>query len=171
MSMTKTKFSFGDFKNIREAAKSTNRLRANVNLHKGYQDNIQYFVNYICRDSYIVPHAHYKFTGNEILVPLSGEGCLITFDNKGRTTSRTLLATISNAIDADNQVVAVVAPETWHTVVALSEDFCLLEIKNGPFKPEFAKLMAEWAPTEGAEDASTYLKSLVEDTRAWLRDR
>jgi cupin fold WbuC family metalloprotein len=52
------------------------------------------------------------------------------------------------------------APGTWHTVVALSDQSVLLEIKAGPFDPRAAKEFAPWAPEEATDQGQHYLQSL-----------
>lgn len=53
------------------------------------------------------------------------------------------------------------APDTWHTVVALEPGCILLEIKAGPFDPSQPKDIASWAPEEGTPQARTYLQKLT----------
>jgi len=55
-----------------------------------------------------------------------------------------------------------ITPCSWHTVIALTSGAILLEVKEGPFNPDFAKEYAYWAPVEGCADGDFYLQFLRE---------
>jgi hypothetical protein len=44
----------------------------------------------------------------------------------------------------------------WHSVVFHAPAAVVLEVKPGPYEPEFDKEFAEWAPKEGDPTASLF---------------
>ena len=53
-----------------------------------------------------------------------------------------------------------VAPNVWHTVIALVGGSVLFEFKEGPFKIGAAKETASWAPSEESSEALQYLNQI-----------
>jgi cupin fold WbuC family metalloprotein len=50
----------------------------------------------------------------------------------------------------------------WHSVIALQSGSIFFETKPGPYLPLSDKDFAPWAPAEGSEAASNYLRRLEE---------
>ena len=149
------------FKNLSITASLSTRKRINQNLHKTYSDEFQRFFNAMDADTYICPHMHYDNDGNELLVPIKGVFGVIYFDDDGKVASASLM---SNELWGDSvKRLVEKTPGTWHTVVALSEVNILLECKKGPFQPARAKLNAKWAPEEGCDSVTKYLRFLKQN--------
>jgi hypothetical protein len=53
-----------------------------------------------------------------------------------------------------------VAPNYFHSVIALSETVVCYEVKPGPYLPVLDKDFAPWAPRENDANASEYLQRL-----------
>jgi cupin fold WbuC family metalloprotein len=136
------------------------RRRQHFNLHRSFADPCQRFLNAMNSDSYIRPHRHSLDLKDELLVAVSGALALCTFDEEGALSQITPFATEAYWRAGMSFAVAV-SPGTWHTVVALTDQAVLLEVKAGPFNPDAAKEPAPWAPAEGVDDlAKPYLRSL-----------
>lgn len=140
-------FGLNDLLNLSSDAKLTKRQRKNLNLHDSFSDKIQYFVNTLYESSYIQPHMHYKTSGDEILVSLEGLAATIFFNEKGKIKYINFLEPISGKNKKSSTILRI-PPMVWHTVIPLTKKITLLEIKSGPFKPNKAKIFADWAPPE-----------------------
>jgi len=53
-----------------------------------------------------------------------------------------------------------VPPGTWHSIVILSPEAVVYEIKEGPYDPDTDKKFAPWAPAEGTDGVEEYLNEL-----------
>lgn len=138
------------------AARQSPRTRQHLNIHESYSDPCQRLFNAIGFDSYIRPHRHSLDPQTESLFAICGAFALIAFDDCG-----TPEAVIRFGVGPEASAAGVeVGPDTWHTVLALTEGAVLLEMKAGPFDPTAAKELASWAPEEGSSEASGYLISL-----------
>jgi len=51
-------------------------------------------------------------------------------------------------------------PNTWHTVIPLTENSIILEVKEGPYTPTQETDFAPWAPREGDEHVVQFLNWL-----------
>ncbi len=140
-------------------AKNSPRLRQHHNIHQSYQDACQRFFNAIEPGSYIRPHRHSSDPRDELLVAIRGVMVLATFDDQGGVTGMLRFGTEKHG--ADMTVGVEVASRTWHTVIALEPGCLLLEVKAGPFDPEYPKDLAPWAPKEGSTAADIFLRQLM----------
>jgi cupin fold WbuC family metalloprotein len=144
---------------VDEAAQSE-RMRCHRNIHKSYQDPCQRFLNAIGVDSYIRPHRHMLDPKAETLVAIQGLLALVIFDESGTVASVVKIG--AERYWGEGDVVAGVdlTPGVWHTIIALTSDAVLMELKGGPFNPDAAKEPAPWAPEEGTSQAIVYIASL-----------
>lgn len=147
------------FDNLSRQAKASSRLRQHSNIHESYEDSCQRMVNALEPNSYIPPHRHFSVPKNELMVALRGKMALVIFDGSGVVTE--VLKLGCDVAGSESVAGAELAPDTWHTVVALESGCILLEIKAGPFDPSQPKDTASWAPKEGTPQARTYLQKLT----------
>jgi len=136
-------------------AHASPRRRQHLNMHASFSEACQRLFNAIATDSYIRPHKHDYSQGPETIVAIRGELALVVFDDHGDVSEVEVLG--SDRVSASAGV--EVSPGTWHTIVALTDDAVILEVKGGPFDPT-AKFPAPWAPEEGGESAAAYLEEL-----------
>jgi cupin fold WbuC family metalloprotein len=143
-----------------EAGKSF-RKRKHFNLHKSFEDPCQRLFNAIQPESYIRPHRHLSAAKDELLVAISGLIAIYLFSDSGNIIN---VVKLSNDPLTENGFKAVeIAPETWHTVIALKPNSILLEVKAGPFDPNEPKDFADWAPDENSDDVYAYVSNLREN--------
>lgn len=131
------------------------RGRQHLNLHQSWSDPCQRMLNAILPHSYIRPHRHSLDPKTELLVAAGGRLGVLLFDQSGNIVRTEIIggpAATAAAIEA--------GPGDWHSVVALSEDAVLLEIKSGPFDPAGAAEFAPWAPDERMPEAADYLNHM-----------
>ena len=109
-------------------AKASPRLRMNLDLRNSPADKSQRMLNAIEPGSQLPIHRH-QLT-SETMVCLRGRLRVECYDDLERT------CTDSFIIESNGFNLAVSIPiGVWHTVHALESGTCILEMKNGPFKP------------------------------------
>jgi len=136
-----------------EDARKSPRKRIMYNLHKD-TDILQRMINVALKDSYYVPHKHIAEDKCELFAILKGKVAILEFDDKGNITDKFILDS-----ETDNKVVEI-RPNTWHTLVILSDVAVLFEIILGRYDPKSHKTFAPFAPTENTDGSSRYLKKL-----------
>jgi cupin fold WbuC family metalloprotein len=140
-------------------------MRQNLNIHKNYDDVCQRLFNAIDINSYIRPHRHSRDPKTESLFAMKGMFALVIFDDSGKPINVVKFGT--ERFDGHLASGVELLPDTWHTIIALTEGAVLLEIKAGPFDPGAAKELASWAPEEGSSRAQAYLESLRGVVAEW----
>jgi cupin fold WbuC family metalloprotein len=140
-----------------DIARSAPRRRRHYNLHDSHDDLVQKLFNVILQGSYIRPHKHAVCNKDEFILVVSGSLALITFDDSGNVTKVVKLERDQMA----SCLAVIIPPDTWHTVISLSDHAVIFEVKEGPFRAENAKEFAPWAPEEGSDDVPTYLDWLL----------
>ena len=138
-----------------DEAKTSPRLRKNLNLHTELNEPIQRMCNAFEPDTYVRPHRHPQAGVWELFVVLTGEADVVLFDQDGMVTQR-----VSLSAGGPNYVVEI-PPQTWHTVVSQQTGTVLFEVKQGPYQPLTEQDFASWAPAENNARAAELL--------AWLR--
>jgi len=150
----------GTLFNMEEAARLQARRRMHHNLHSDYSDPCQRLLNVVCSDSYIPPHCHDSSQGSEALFVIRGLFAVVTFDDVGNILSAHRMGSEKYEDGTNNLAGVQIEPGVWHTLIALSDIGVLLEVKAGPFNPNFPKMVASWAPEEGSEQSYIYLRDL-----------
>ena len=141
------------------------RKRKNYNIHAKNGDLCQRLFNAIGVDSYIPPHRHSLDPKQEFLIAVSGLFVLFIFDESGEVLRVIKFGSdLYRKLDINCGAGIEIPPNSWHTVIALSEHAILFEVKEDLFDPLSAKEIAPWAPAEGTPEALHYfamLKQLV----------
>jgi cupin fold WbuC family metalloprotein len=132
----------------KEATKAP-RKRSHLLLHGGHTDQVQRLIIAAQPGTYVQPHQHSKQW--EVLVLLRGCCDVLTFERGGELLERKTL---------DGNAPFVQIPMlAWHTCIVRRKNTVILEIKPRPYRPnEFAN----WAPSEGSEQAANLLR--------WMRN-
>ncbi|MEA9598540.1 WbuC family cupin fold metalloprotein [Polynucleobacter sp. AP-Sanab-80-C2] len=153
-------FSSNYLSDLLNTARQSKRLRAHANLHQSHQDPCQRLFNALNSGSYIRPHRHSLDPKDECLMAIKGLFSLIIFSNCGVINSITIFGSEKYS---EEKVIASgveVPAGVWHTVISLTHESILFEVKSGPFDPSLAKELAPWAPEEGGANAPQYLSLL-----------
>lgn len=115
------------------AALNSPRLRSHYLLHESHQDKVQRLLIGLIKGSYVEPHYHELSNQWEMFFVLEGNLKLTTFDHNRKVLS-------SNTIGDNTSIMAVeIQPKEIHSLECLSDKALILEIKEGPFDPNFAK--------------------------------
>ena len=109
-------------------AKASPRLRMNLDLRNGSDDQSQRMLNAIEPGSPLPIHRHQKTT--ETIACLRGRIVIEYYDELERVCTEAI------ELSPNGQVVAVSVPiGQWHTVKVLESGSVILEMKNGAFEP------------------------------------
>ena len=109
-------------------AKTSERLRINLDLRDSSEDGSQRMLNAIEPGSIFPIHRHQRTS--ETMVCLRGKLRVEYYDELER------ICTDSFVIEPGGANVAVSIPAgQWHTVHALESGTCILEMKNGGYEP------------------------------------
>ncbi|WP_311134320.1 WbuC family cupin fold metalloprotein [Synechococcus sp. CS-1332] len=152
------------FNTVAAGAGASPRRRLNHNFHAP-TDRVQRFLNAMQPGTYVRPHRHRRGTpgaGFECFLVLQGEVGLLLLDGAGRVQA-------CERISAGGPLFGIeLAEGVIHTLVALSADAVLMEIKQGPYEPATDKDFLAGFPMEGTEAAASQeqaWRALFEDRR------
>lgn len=138
------------FDRVAAEARASARLRRNHNLH-AEPDLVQRFLNVLQPGTYVRPHRHRRATpgaGFECFVVLQGAIGLLLLDDSGTVLRR-------ERLDARGPLRGLeLAEGQLHTLVALTPDAVMFEIKQGPYVPAADKEFPESFPAEGTAAAA-----------------
>lgn len=138
---------------LEDKARTSPRLRSNLNIHTSASDPVQRYFVAAERASYFRPHRHPD--KSEFALVIRGRFDVLKFDDSGRVIQRITLGP-----DAGNPGVEMPA-NTWHTWIPVSDRGVFFEVKQGPYDATAAAEFAPWSPEEGS--------TLVDDFTARLR--
>jgi cupin fold WbuC family metalloprotein len=131
-------------------AETNDRRRANHNLHR-HEEPVQRFLNALQPGTYVRPHRHRRQepgAGFECFVVLQGSVGLLVLNGAGGVIH-------AQRLDAAGPTRGVeLGEDQFHTLVALSRDAVLLELKQGPYRPTDDKDFLPQFPAEGTPAAA-----------------
>ncbi|OOE78659.1 metalloprotein [Salinivibrio sp. PR6] len=133
-------YSDESFSALFDDAEKSERKRAHLNLHANYDEKVQRLFIALVKGSYVAPHYHELDHQWEMFVVIHGIVEVTLYDGDGKVKQK--LA----AGDGQSGKVIEIDPRDIHSVECISEKALLLEVKEGPFDPEKAKVM--FSPTE-----------------------
>jgi cupin fold WbuC family metalloprotein len=146
-------------------AREAPRQRRNHNLHRE-SEAVQRFLNVLQPGTYVRPHRHLRAqpgTGFECFLVLQGAVGLLVLDEAGALISR-------QRLEGGGPLRGIeLAEGQFHTLVALSPDAVLFELKQGPYQPSADKDFLAMFPAEGTAAAVAQerrWRALFEDDEA-----
>lgn len=138
------------FDTVAQQARQAPRRRRNHNLHQE-SDAVQRFLNVLQPGTYVRPHRHLREqpgTGFECFVVLQGEIGLVLMDGEGSVLELLHLQARGPLRGIE------LAEGQFHTLVALSPDAVMFELKQGPYQPTSDKDFLSKFPPEGTPEAA-----------------
>ncbi|AFZ30081.1 hypothetical protein Glo7428_1519 [Gloeocapsa sp. PCC 7428] len=147
---------------IAQKARSSPRLRQNYNFHE-LGEKVQRFINVLQPGTYVRPHRHRRdagVNGFEFFLVLQGELGMIIMDENGEILNQERVGASSGTRGVE------LAEGTYHTLVALTPDTIVLELKEGPYDPSTDKEFLESFPAEGTVAA----RQLVTTWQSYFTD-
>lgn len=140
---------------LADQARQHPRLRQNYNFH-ALPEKVQRMLNMLQPGTYIRPHRHLRGSqenGFEFFLVLQGALGILLFNAQGEIIQQEFLAEMG-------PVRGVELPEgTYHTLVALRPDTVILELKEGPYRPEQDKEFLTQFPKEGTIAAQAWVQT------------
>jgi cupin fold WbuC family metalloprotein len=137
------------FDTVAAQAREAPRQRRNHNLHRE-SELVQRFLNVLQPGTYVRPHRHLRKqagSGFECFLVLQGAIGLLVLDASGQVIAR-------RRLEAGGPLRGVeLAEGQFHTLVALSQDTVLFELKQGPYMPASDKDFLSAFPAEGTAAA------------------
>lgn len=119
-------------------ANKSERLRSHYLLHHSHNDKVQRLLIALVKGSYVEPHCHELSTQWEMFLVIEGQ-IKVTLYNESGTIQRVFLAGTET-----NTSIVEFSPHEIHSVECLSTRALMLEVKEGPFDPAFAKKFPQW---------------------------
>ena len=138
-----------------EASRVNPRRRIMLPLNRSETEGVQRLVNFLQSDSFLRVHRHPMPECVECLAILQGRMGFLTFNDAGDILTENCLVAgdaASCMVDIDQGV--------WHTLVPLTDDIVLLEIKRGPYDAKTDKQFASWCPMPETPEAAVWLRKM-----------
>lgn len=119
--------------NLYKEAEKSERLRSHLLLHQSHQDKVQRLLIALVKDSYVEPHYHELPHQWEMFVILEGQIEVTLYDHVG--------SIINKFLAGENTDISIVnlEPNEVHSIKCISPQALMLEVKEGPFDPNYAK--------------------------------
>ena len=149
------------FDSIAAEARSNPRQRQNYNFHD-HSERVQRFLNVLQPGTYVRPHRHQRVpevNGFEFFLVLQGAIGLIVMNEQGEPTYCERLSANGSTYGVE------LAEGTYHTLVALTANTVMLELKEGPYDFSTDKEFLPMFPTEGTPAA----EALVQQWQDWFQ--
>lgn len=131
-------FAASDFETLFEQAALSPRKRAHLNLHSCFDEKVQRLYIAMLQGSYVEPHYHELPHQWEMFFVLQGVVVLTLYNNDGSVIKSLMMGEGQDIQSIELQ------PSDIHSVECISARVLMLEIKEGPFNPEFAKAFPNW---------------------------
>ena len=104
-------------------------------MHDSHNSPVQRFFMVMLKDSFAPPHYHPLSHQWEFLQAIEGSVEFTVYDEQGKIKSSVIIGP-----DHESQFIEIDAKEI-HSLKCVSERAVLIEIKEGPFDPENAKVV------------------------------
>jgi cupin fold WbuC family metalloprotein len=131
------------------------RKRVNLNFHENANDPIQRMLNSMQPGTYLQPHKHENPDKREVFIALIGRFVVIRFHEDGSVAEHMILD------PAIGEFAAEIGPRIYHTIICLTPNSVIYELKDGPYDPYNDKNFASWAPKEEEPECREYLQNLL----------
>ncbi|EKS7421956.1 WbuC family cupin fold metalloprotein [Enterobacter ludwigii] len=116
-----------------EQAEHSERLRAHLLMHNSHQDKVQRLLIALVKGSYVDPHFHELPHQWEMFIVMQGQVQVCLYGKDG--------GIINQFVAGEDTAINIVefSPGDIHSVECLSPRALMMEVKEGPFDPSFAK--------------------------------
>lgn len=126
------------FDSMYQKAKESPRKRSHHNLHVSFDDKVQRLFIALVKGSYVTPHFHDQQHQWENFFVIEGIVKVCLYNPDG-----TIRKTLFVGEGKDCQAIEFL-PNDIHSVECISERAFMLEIKEGPFVADAAKVFPHW---------------------------
>ncbi|MGY8836823.1 MAG: WbuC family cupin fold metalloprotein [Enterobacterales bacterium] len=129
------KITQSDIELLFEQASYSSRKRAHLNLHASFDDKVQRLYIALLKGSYVGPHYHALAHQWEMFIVQRGILKVMLHHKDGSVISSCLVGD-----EQDTQAIEF-KPGDVHSVECVSEQVLMLEIKEGPYNEDQAKVL------------------------------
>lgn len=119
-------------------AEISERLRSHYLMHNSHSDRVQRLLIALVKGSYVEPHFHELPHQWEMFTVMEGQLKISLYHINGEIINSFIVGD-----DADSRVVEFL-PGEIHSVECLTSYALMLEVKEGPFDPAYAKSFPNW---------------------------
>lgn len=119
-------------------AEMSGRLRSHYLMHSSHGDRVQRLLIALVKGSYVEPHCHELPHQWEMFTVIEGQLKVSLYSIHGEIINSFIVGD-----DADSRIVEF-SPGDIHSVECLSLKALMLEVKEGPFDPAYAKSFPNW---------------------------
>jgi len=123
---------------IFDNALKSERKRSHLLLHHSHNDKVQKLLIALVKGSYVEPHYHELPHQWELFSVLEGELEITLYDSNGGILKS------FNAGPKTGISLVEFHPGDIHSVECISDRALMLEVKEGPFDPDYAKSFPQW---------------------------
>lgn len=121
-----------------QEAEGSERKRSHLLLHKSHSETVQRLLIALVEGSFVEPHYHELANQWEMFIVMRGELKIKLYDNAG-----VVIKEFNAGPDLPISIVEF-HPGDIHSVECVSGQALMMEIKEGPFNPDFAKVFPDW---------------------------
>lgn len=126
------------FSKLNLDAADSDRGRAHLNLHHSFNERVQRLFISLVKGSYVEPHYHELPHQWEMFVVLEGVIEVVYYSPEGDVIKRLLVG------EEQGCKAVEFSPSDIHSVRCISDTALMLEVKEGPFDPEKAKVLVQF---------------------------
>ncbi len=127
---------------LSQEALESPRNRSHLNLHSDFEEKVQRLFISLVQGSYVEPHYHEKPNQWEMFVVIEGVVEVVLYNNEGESIKQFLVG------EGQDCKTVELEPFEIHSVKCISDKALMLEIKEGPFNPDSAKVMVDFSGKE-----------------------
>ncbi|WON76287.1 WbuC family cupin fold metalloprotein [Serratia sp. UGAL515B_01] len=124
--------------NLYKQAFLSERKRSHHLLHNSHDDKVQRILIALVKGSYVEPHCHKLPHQWEMFSVTEGRIKVCIYGKTGEIINEFF------AGPEDRSGLVEFSPDEIHSVECVSDKALMLEIKEGPFDPNFAKSFPQW---------------------------
>ncbi len=118
-------------------AMQSKRKRSHYLIHQSHKDKVQRLIIALVEGSYVEPHYHELDNQWEMFIVLEGSVCVRTYGPSGERLMERLFGVGHEAS------IIEVSPQEIHSIECVSANALIIEVKEGPFNPELAKVLVD----------------------------
>lgn len=122
-----------------ENALKSERKRSHLLLHHTHEDKVQRLLIGLVKGSYVEPHYHELLNQWELFTVLSGDLKITLYNAQGDIKKE------FHAGPEHTTSIVEFSPGDIHSVECISDRALMLEVKEGPFNPNYAKAFPHWS--------------------------
>ncbi len=131
------------------------------NLHNSSECKCQKILINLSINDYVIPHRHLPSMKDEMIVVLQGLCALVIFNNHGEIIDGILIGSEKYKKKTNSTYGYQIKPNYWHTLISITKNSLLLEIKDGPFRKKTNKELPNWFSEDIHDKRNIYINKVL----------